>query len=104
MVVVWHFHAHLVYHYVAFSAFVSLHLVAQDPDSFSIFKLLNLPIQLTPVWCIALSYLESYGSYLTTDPAPTGGSSNHVTVNVDIWPHFQHRPRARSYHVSKSQQ
>ena len=47
--------------------------------------LLNVSIQLTPVWCIALSYLESYGHYLTTDPAPTGGSSNHVTVNVDIW-------------------
>ena len=51
--------------------------------------MLNLPIQLTPVWCIALSYLESYGHYLTTDPAPTGDSSNHVTVNVDIWSHFQ---------------
>ena len=60
--------------------------------------MLNLPIQLTPVWCIALSYLESYGHYLTTDPAHTGDSSNHVTGNVDIWSHFQQffRRNARS--------
>ena len=36
--VVRHFHAHPVYHYIAFSAFVSLHLVVKDSDSFFFIK------------------------------------------------------------------
>jgi len=57
------------------------------PDNF--LNNVEFPIQLTPLWCIALSYLESYGHYLL---GPTGGPSNHVTVNIDIWSHFQQTP------------